>query len=295
MIFAERPLFVLRKHASQFTLADIANAIEALTSAEKKVLKILLLPGANVLHPCIVEHAVAENSFSIGNNTSPAWGFFVLHSRFNHSCLPNCKIPDTIRDDTMASFATRPIDAGEEILFCYETDFAARTAADRHRALRFTCHCRACSPGSPFQQCSDMRRWLVRGLSYLIRGVDIDGKKHVRGRPLIVDRELRQAAERRQRPLSSLFIDYCLIMALLESEGLFDRLKLDSLMACVRRLAASFQTPSNAAIASRALEEPTAAERLFFAAGLYGKSDPFDHAFYELRKGEILLRLPWGF
>ncbi|XWX00433.1 hypothetical protein V2A60_008453 [Cordyceps javanica] len=249
VILAERPLFIVRKHPEDFTLIDIRSAIQALTAAEKKVLKTFLPQGA-ALSPFTVEPAFAENSFNIGDNTSPARGFFVLHSRFNHSCLPNCKIPDSIQNDTIVSIATRSINAGEEMFFCYEPDFEARTAVDR----------------------------LVRGLDYLIQGVDIDGKKQIHGRPLIVDLELKQAAERRELKLSSLFFYYLLSMALLESEGLLDQLKTQRLMPCIQYLATLFQTPFNAAIASRAMKGSTAVQRLFIAAGLYGKLDAFDRA-----------------
>ncbi|KAJ6781957.1 hypothetical protein PWT90_02022 [Aphanocladium album] len=258
-----------------FTLTDIGSAIQALTAAQKKVLKFILPPGAE-LHPFIVEPASAENSFNIGDDTSPARGLFVLHSRFNHSCLPNCKLPDNIQDDTIASFAIRPIDPGEEIVFSYEPDFEARTAADRHSILRFTCTCRACVPGTTFQRCSDLRRQLIRGMNYLIQGVDIDGKRQICRRPLIVDSKLKQAAEHRELELSSIFIYYLLTMALLDSEGLLDHFKLGSLLPCVQTLATLFQTPSNAMIALRAIKQPTAAERLFVGAGLYGQLDSFD-------------------
>lgn len=121
---------------------------------------------------------------------------------------------------------------------------------------------------------------------YLIQGVDIDGKKQIHGQPLITDRKLKQAAERRELELSSIFVFYLLTIALLESEGLLDQFKLDRLIPSVRRLANWFQTPSNAAIASAAMKEPTAAQRLFVAVGLYGKLDAFDCA-AELRRGEM--------
>ncbi|XWW99673.1 hypothetical protein V2A60_007684 [Cordyceps javanica] len=166
------------------------------------------------LSPFTIEPAFAENSFNISDNTSPARGFFVLHSRFNHSCLPNCKIPDSIQNNTIISFATRSINVGEELFLCYEPDFEARTAANRSSILGFTCCCQAYLPGSSFQQYSDLRRRLVRGLNYLIQGVDLDGKKQIRGRPLIVDLDLKQTAERRQLKLSSLFFYNLLTMAL---------------------------------------------------------------------------------
>src|SRR5947207_818289 len=60
---------------------------------------------------------------------------FLLHSRFNHSCIPNSKVPD-ISGEIIAMFATRDIVAGEEITFCYNSDFECRAKHARHQELR---------------------------------------------------------------------------------------------------------------------------------------------------------------
>ncbi|KAK3305711.1 uncharacterized protein B0T15DRAFT_511603 [Chaetomium strumarium] len=63
---------------------------------------------------------------NLGLKGSPAWGLFALHSRFNHSCLPNCVVP-TNDDQHIMSFATKDIALGEEITFCYSPHFKGST------------------------------------------------------------------------------------------------------------------------------------------------------------------------
>jgi hypothetical protein len=168
--------------------------------------------------------ALAENSFRI-SKSPPAHGVFLLHSRFNHSCIPSSKIPET-GTETIQSFAIRNIVPGEEITFCYK-DFECRTARDRHRELRFMCDCRACLIGTPFQQLSDMRRTLIRGLQYLMLGVDLDGQRHGSSSPLIVDRNLKRVAEDLSIPISSRLIYQLLAMILVDDEGLLDDFRLE--------------------------------------------------------------------
>jgi hypothetical protein len=94
--------------------------------------------------------------------------------------LPNAKILDTtIVGETITSIAAKDIGAGEEIYICYKTNLQSRTPEERCKAPRFpvSCNCRACLPGTTFHPLRDMRRKLIRGLSYLIQGVDIDGSK----------------------------------------------------------------------------------------------------------------------
>ncbi|KAH8787158.1 hypothetical protein BGZ57DRAFT_879977 [Hyaloscypha finlandica] len=62
-----------------------------------------------------MNYAFAENSFSLSDNPSKH-GLFLIHSRFNHSCIPNCNVPST-KGEIIASSATRDIVGGEEITF----------------------------------------------------------------------------------------------------------------------------------------------------------------------------------
>jgi hypothetical protein len=158
-----------------------------------------------------VTQACAENSFAISNsirhqaNDPLIHGVFLLHWRFNHSCIPNSKVPITGKE-IIASFATRDIVAREEITFCYNTDFERRTRLECHQALRFVCDCKACLTDTPFQQFSDMRRTLIRGLQYLTLGVDLNGQRQGSASPIIVDSKLKKTAEDFSIPLSARLI-----------------------------------------------------------------------------------------
>lgn len=194
----EEPLFVIRKPHENITEGDVWAALQQLVPSEKQQFTHLRDNGSRPFTQ--LTHAFAENSFSIlssiGNQDSapPAYGLFLLHSRFNHSCIPNSKIPIT-SGTIIASFATRDIVAGEEITFCYNTDFECRIRHDRHQVLRFVCDCKACLVGTPFQQLSDMRRTLIRGLQYLTLGVDLNGQKDGSASPIIFDTGLKKEAE----------------------------------------------------------------------------------------------------
>lgn len=161
-----------------------------------------------------VEHSFSENSFNMagesrgGLQLDGPHGLFLLHSRFNHSCLPNTRIPTSGGEIThVQSFATRGILPGEEITFSYGGDFGCRTRENCHRELRFVCHCYLCQGGTNLQQLSDMRWRLIRGLQYLDCGKDLDGQKQESSaRPLTTDKQLKRAADTLTVPLSSRLI-----------------------------------------------------------------------------------------
>ena len=77
--------------------------------------------------------AAADNSLQI-TRSPPVWGIFPLLSRFNHSCLPNAWVPFDVasRQDSVPSTsevrATRDIDPGDEIAYCYGDVSPAATA-----------------------------------------------------------------------------------------------------------------------------------------------------------------------
>jgi hypothetical protein len=93
-------------------------------------------------------------------------GMFIMSSRFNHSCIANA-VFRTPTADTVTMLAAKNIAPGEEITFDYDHPFnymEARDRRERHEAHRFACDCKACRPGTQFQQASEMRRRLIRGL-----------------------------------------------------------------------------------------------------------------------------------
>ncbi|KAF2460037.1 hypothetical protein BDY21DRAFT_316868 [Lineolata rhizophorae] len=291
VILKEKPLFVIRKPHEQITEEDVWTAFQHLApSAKQHFLNLRDNACGPFTH---MTKAFAENSFEVSNRTwlgasiSPVHGLFLLHSRFNHSCIPNSKIP-TNSDEIVTSFATRDIMAGEEITFCYNDDFECRNRHERHQALRFACNCKACLIGTPFQQLSDIRRTLIRGLNYLTHGVDVNGQRQEGPTsPIIVDRELKKAAENFCIPLSSRLIYELLVAYLLEEEGLLDDLRLERLNPTLWQITGSFHTESNASIARLAMKQKSWLEKFCMAFGLYGRADVADHV---VSKGLRMLR-----
>ncbi len=247
-ILREKPLFVIRKPHQQITEEDIWTAFQHLTTSAKQHF-LHLRDNASVPFTRMTE-AFAENSFAISNsivpqvNISPVHGLFLLHSRFNHSCIPNSKSPIT-SDEIITSFATRDIIAGEEITFCYNTDFEGRNRYERHQALRFVCDCKACLTDTPFQQLSDMRRTFIRGLLYLTLGVDLNGQGQGSTSPIITNSKLKKAAEDFRIPLSARLIYDLLFMYLLEEEKLLDDFMVKRLYPGILQIATLFRTESN--------------------------------------------------
>jgi hypothetical protein len=281
MILREKPLFVIRKPHEEITEEDVWAAFQQLIPSEKQQ---FLSLRDNASRPFThVTQACAENSFAISNsirpqaNDPPIHGVFLLHSRFNHSCIPNSKVPIT-GEEIIASFATRDIVAGEEITFCYNTDFECRTRHERHQALRFVCDCKACLTDTPFQQLSDMRRTLIRGLQYLTLGVDLNRQRQGSASPIIVDSKLKKTAEDFSIPLSARLIYNLLVMCLLEEEGLLDDFMVERFNPGILQTTALFQTGSNARIARQAMAQETWQEKFCMAFGLYGREDVADHA-----------------
>jgi hypothetical protein len=223
--------------------------------------------------------AFAENSFGIVTSdpkNPPAHGLFLLHSRLNHSCTPNSKIP-VPSGQTISAFATRDIDAGEEITFCYNIDFECRTRYERHQALRFACNCMACLTGTPFQQLSDIRRRLIRGLQYLTHGVDLNAQIQSPCSPIIVDYGLRDAAETFCIPISSRRVFTLLTIFLIEEEGLLDDLMVERLNPSLIGTISLFKSTSNQSIATLALSQESWLKKLLVGLQLYGRKDAADH------------------
>ncbi len=286
-ILREEPLFVIHKPTPQIREQDIWQAVLQL-SPDKKQQFLLLRDNASGTFASM-QDAFAENSFDLASpdengrvTRPPAQGLLLLLSRFNHSCVPNAKIPSFTGNALVAAIvATRGIAPGEEITFCYSFDIKFRTRRERHQALRFVCECPACLPGTVSQQLSDARRRLYHRLCYLVNGRDpLDRGSHgVASSHIIPDPQLRRQAETFSIPLSSRFVYHVLIDFLLEEEGLLDDLD-DSRPRGVSRgvqlLAGAFQTISNAVIAAQALAQDTRWNRLDVAFKLYGRADAAD-------------------
>ncbi|KAJ5870837.1 hypothetical protein N7455_005778 [Penicillium solitum] len=276
LILSEKPTFIIRKSHTEITDYHVTMAFQKLSPSQRAQFLLLRDNGASCFTS--MNEAFAENSFNIANSyrdEPEAHGLFPLHSRFNHSCIPNSKVP-TVSGEIISSFATRDIAVGEEINFCYNTDFECRTRYERHQALRFTCDCMACLPGTPFQQLSDMRRRLIRGLQYLARGVDLDGQRQG-SHSIIFDCTQRFVAETFSITLSSRFIYALLSIFFLEEEGLLDAFMNARLRPSLDKTVQLFKSESNQSIVRLAMEQKTWTKKLQVAFRLYGREDAADY------------------
>lgn len=274
LIFEERPLFVVRKPHQCITELDVQAGFHQLPPRQKQ--QFLCLRDNGTREFTSMKEAFRENSFAVATNP-PAHGLLIVLSRFNHSCLPNCKVPhDGVEKDQLHFYATKVIMAGEELTFCYNTDFELRTTQDRIQRLGFQCDCKACLSDTPFHQASEMRRALLRGLHYLTHGKDIDGPMPVSARPFLSDPEVKKAAEELRIPQSTRLIAVVLMGFLLEEEGLMDQFMFARLRPSVKSVAASFQTASNAHIAALVMAQASWLGRVCMAFKLYGKEDDAD-------------------
>lgn len=131
----------------------------------------------------------------------------------------------------------------------------------------------------------------MRGLHYLTLGVDLNGQRQGSTSPIIVDSNLKKAAEDFRIPLSARLIYNLLSMCLLEEEGLLDDFMVERLYPGIMQIANSFQTESNASIARLAMTQKTPLEKFCMALRLYGRADVADHAFAERLR---MLRLIMG-
>ncbi|KAI1658935.1 SET domain-containing protein [Daldinia decipiens] len=276
-ILIEEPLFIIRKPSQYITDQDVFAAFQQLTPAAKQQ---FLLIRDNASGPFgRLSELLAENAFALLANAGH--GLYLLHSRFNHSCIPNAKVPES-SSETLTLFAIKEIVAGEEITFCYNADFEGRTRRERHEALRFACDCKACLPGTPFQQLSDVRRRFVRGLQYLAHGIDIDGRRQDSSSPIIDDRKLKEAAENLSIPLCNKLIYQLLSSFLLEEEGLLDYLMRERIERPMVILSSLFETESNARIVKVAMTEQTLLGKVHIAFRLYGRADAADELLPEM-------------
>lgn len=306
LIMKERAMFIIRKPSDSITEQDVYQAVERLSDPQMHIIACLsgnkpreLSNGMMDSGPLDLAKIWGENCFSLESGVEQRlfgdyvvqkrWGLFPCHSRFNHSCQPNAGVPESQSDSwvkrtSTSSYAERGIAAGEEITISYKNGFRSRTLSERHRLLKFKCRCIVCDRASKdqnFRQISDMRRRLIRGLIYLLDGIDenseYDGDDS-HSRPVICDPVMRKAADNCDFPLSARLIYDLLLAALNETEGLLDVETAANTWTHVWRRACSFGTEENRKIAKLAVQQKTWAARLGMALQLDGRADAADYA-----------------
>lgn len=306
LIMKEKAMFVIPKGIENITQRDIENAFHKLSADQQYVY--FCLSGNKPRHfpngivgsgwVNIIE-IWEQNCFSLDVGVEQRlfgdfvdkkrWGLFPCHSRFNHSCEENAQVPESPSEaqggrNSMSSSASRDIAAGEEITISYRNGFHSRTMDERHRLLEFECRCTVCDralKNQNFRQVSDMRRRLIRGLIYLLDGIDenseYDNGNDSHLKPVICDPVMRKAADNCDFALSARLIYDLLLVALKEAEGTLDVEQAANTWTHVWRRACSFGTEKNRRIAKLAVQQKTWSERLGMAFQLDGRADAADY------------------
>ncbi|KAJ5178575.1 uncharacterized protein N7500_001274 [Penicillium coprophilum] len=272
LILREKALFFIPESHVDIMECNIFTAFMQLSPSQKEQVLLLRDNGSEKFQSFV--DILSENSFAVGAEY-PGRGLFTIGSRFNHSCLPNARAPIT-PGPFIEFYAIKDIEAGEEIYFCYNAELKAKTKDERREALGFTCDCKACVPGTPFQELSDLRRRLIRGILYIIRGVDLDGRMQSSRSPVIVNPELKAAAEKHNIPLSSKLVLRLLSIVLLEEEGLLDDWAVEIVETSMVEPVALFKSEENQRISQAALAQDTWLKKFQGMLQLYGREDPAD-------------------
>ncbi|KAF2666885.1 SET domain-containing protein [Microthyrium microscopicum] len=289
VILRENPLFVIP--GPNVTDKSLWQAFLGLSQDQQQQFSYIRNNSSTLFTDMI--QAMSQNHFTVVDDNPVTaqlhlLGFFVLQSRFNHSCLPNSTTP-AAPTYTVTRYATRPIFAGDEITFSYTPDLKFMVRQERHRALRFVCTCSACQVstpnriGIPHQTVSDQRRVLIRGLQYLVSGQDpVLKRRHgpvedMAVPPLFFDLAKKREAESLRIPLSAKFIAVLLYAALLEEEDILDDHMLNIMRPNSLRIAHRFRTRSNIAIVRHVWAQSTWAIRFWYALFyLWNKTDAAD-------------------
>lgn len=185
-VLREEPLFVIWKPDFEIGPSDVESAFLRLGGVEKQ--RFITVGWSENRSFVSRFETFMRNKFQIveaGHDHAPdvvadGQGMFLLCSRFNHSCVPNAAVVESSSSRSnyaQAIYAIKPIARGEEITINYDPNFNYLTTEIRRSAgtWDFVCNCRACDVTDPFHYVSDMRRALLRGLYYLLSGVDAPG------------------------------------------------------------------------------------------------------------------------
>ncbi|UPK95010.1 hypothetical protein LCI18_005945 [Fusarium solani-melongenae] len=272
LIMLELPLFVIKKY-EQLNEDALSMAFFRLSPHQKEMVGMARDNGGPIFRS--FSAWLTQNSFSVDNK---CLGFYLVQSRFNHSCQPNSAVPHTeLKNDAILKrTALKDIEAGEEITFCYQPGLITKTRLQRHDQLWFECRCECCTLDPAASQLSDMRRTFMKALDYLAFGALPNGKIDTSERPLICDPVLKKTAENKTLPITSQFVYNILHMAIAEHEKVAC-LVIRNISPNIHGLANCFKSERNVRIANHALNQDTWLEALDVALLILGEPDESDN------------------
>ncbi|KAF9406561.1 hypothetical protein HW555_013111, partial [Spodoptera exigua] len=142
--------FLLLSEEQKLMLSLLQNSdIDAKFEELEELCAKYVIPDEQISFMHFIHSIIKINSFRIANNPQERKialrGLYPLSAFLNHSCVPNTR--NVFHSDyTMAVYATKDIEAGEEILTCY-TGLLLCTPARRcqlYKTKHFWCKCKRC-------------------------------------------------------------------------------------------------------------------------------------------------------
>ncbi|CAG8978357.1 hypothetical protein HYALB_00012492 [Hymenoscyphus albidus] len=277
-IYIEEPLLVVPRTSYKAAEAVVQAAANKLGDRDLRIFSWLRKNGDATKKYTYYRDALSDSYFEIKQSKAPSH-LYVVHSRFNHSCVPNMQV--THNNVQLKSYAFRDIMAGEEITFSYR-EMLYKTSAQRREELQeekiFVRDCRACVPGNPFQEQSDSRRRLLRGLKFLRTGEDPEERENSPDRyPIIFDAQLKQDIANKRVAIYLEFICMLLSACLSEKEGFLGYYKtIGTVEERLSEFVDTLGTANHKEIARHVLSQETWWKKFCEACKLYGRVDAND-------------------
>lgn len=153
LVLAEKPLFTVPAEAHDSDLDNyLENALEELRPDQRLAFFSLADTRAFLSNEKKSARGIYfTNCYTLGQTRNSPAGMFIIFSRANHSCRPNCEFHWCQELGLQELRASKPVEEGEELTDCYlDLSLEGRiTRVERQRVLLgaygFHCRCDACA------------------------------------------------------------------------------------------------------------------------------------------------------
>lgn len=168
--FKETPIMSFLKPDFLITEREVATAYNKLSAHDKKLFDEARHDRSHSPKCPCKRGVVSANNFS--GHTFP------ISSRFNHSCAPNIAMVAALKGNYQTFRTLKDVALGEELTFNYTSGVAYLSTVQRKYELSsgfygFQCLCTLCQQPSSQRLASDIRRVLLRSLTFWLRKRDV--------------------------------------------------------------------------------------------------------------------------
>jgi len=166
LVLSEKPLFTIPAEAHNTDLDQyLESMLEDLRAEQRLAFFSLADSRASSLNEKKSARGIYfTNCYTLGQTRDSPAGIFLIFSRANHSCRPNCEFHWCQERGLQELRASRSIEEGEELTDCYlDLSLEGRvTRAERQRVLLgaygFECRCDACDLDDALVEKEDQMR-----------------------------------------------------------------------------------------------------------------------------------------